>query len=526
MQGGLRLFIKLKGITNETIAKIKSELTALQSREVDREALSLDSRMALSSLRQCALDNQTNETADMVISAFSPDNTLDPGKAAFALLVDLGIFHKHEDLNLLRLEIRADFPEEVLTEAAGIEEQLAGRFQDRERLSGVRLLAIDDSDTDEVDDAIGVEVTPTGYRVHVVICDVATAIPVGGPIDNEAADRATTVYHPTGRFLMLPHELSTDLLSLKEGSERLVLDHIFSVDNQGQVFDFTVKPRVATLSRRLNYEETDAILSGKPDKDQDVLQNLWRIAEFLFNERIRFGAVHFYPHEVKVMADPATSTVTFKQIDTFSPARRLISEYMVACGGAIGRMLAEQMVPAVYRRQSPPSEPIEWDEESARDARFILDNVRKLKRAEISLKPDRHNALGLMAYTQVTSPLRRYSDLLMQRQLHSFLVRRVPAYSDGDLLARMTVAEQTSIQVKRAINDADRYWAMVALQERIGERVPALLLDTRRRHSLVKLMDYGLTARYLPNRPLDDGIFVNLKVVQVDPRADRLTLID
>jgi exoribonuclease II len=150
--------------------------------------------------------------------------------------------------------------------------------------------------------------------------------------------------------------------------------------------------------------------------------------------------------------------------------------------------------------------------------------VRKLKKAEVSLKPGRHAALGLDAYCQVTSPLRRYGDLLLQRQLHSVLGTGVACYGDGELLERMSVADETALEVRRLVRSAERYWGLVALREVVGREVEAVVLELRRKQAVVLLREFGVQGRFFPQSDLSPGARLALKVVHVDPRGDSLTL--
>lgn len=496
------------------------ELRRLNDGELTADQLTVETRAALLAIQQCAFVEEPTGAASRFLSELFPEDQRSAHLVAFGWLVQLGLLDEHEDLFLRRMDVHEEFPPAVEENALLLAEKLAAKLDSRPLLEGIEFVAIDDDETVEVDDAIGLERLPDGgCRVHVVICDVASGVPRDCPVDREAASRGTTIYHPTRRILMLPKVLAEGALSLAVGEPRLVLDHVFSVDAKGSVYDFAVRPAKVILDRRLTYEEADAELAERRDGDLAALQ---AVADGLFNERIAHGAIHFYPMEVKVRVEGGD--VTVKTIDNFSSSRRLVSEFMVACGGAVGRMLAEQMVPAIFRRQVAPSEPIEWDEESARDPVYILDNVRKLKRADISLQADRHHALGLMAYTQVTSPLRRYGDLLMQRQLHSYLVRRVAEYGDGELLKLMSVADQVSLQVRKAVGAAERYWALVALSQRGDTPVEAVVLDDRPRRELVLLTEYGLQRKFFPQGPVRAGERLMLCVGNVVPRTETVVL--
>ena len=503
-------------------AAVLEELSGHLAGNLTVDALSPEARAALAAIRRCAVENDANQTAKRFLGELYPGDRRPYPLVAFGMMVTLGNFEEHEDLNLLRLGARPEFE-------AGLEEEavrVAARVQDlgggREVLSHLLTVAIDDCETVEVDDALALEERSSGYRLHVFITDVAAAIDRDSAIDMEAAARATTIYHPGTRICMLPELLSAGVLSLDEGAERLVLDHYFDLDSEFRCSDAGVKRAVASVDKRLTYEEADVLLESGSGDLGALLAKSRQACRRMFDERVAQGAIHFYPEEVKLRVRGGIVERTV--IDTFSPARRLVAEFMVAAGGAAGRYLADRGIPAIFRCQVPPVEPLEWSEEASRDPVFVLDSVRKLKRAEISLKPGRHAALGLEAYCQVTSPLRRYGDLLIQRQLHSVLSTGVACYGEGELLARMSVADETSLEVRRLVRSAERYWALVALRESVGREVDAVVLMMRRKQAVVLLREYGVQGKFFPQSETTPGTRLPLKVVHVEPRTDTVVL--
>jgi len=459
-----------------------------------------------------------------VLERLFPGDTRPYPAVAFQMLVSLGEFRQHEDLNLLRLGLVEDFPEEVQADAETAAGSLKPFFAGRKDLSELYTIAIDDGETVEVDDALALEVHENGYTVHVMICDVATAIRRDTRLDLEARKRAATIYHPAVRIPMLPAKLSSEALSLVPGRRRLVLDHVFHVDREHKVYHFATVPAIAVLDRRMTYEEADEALAAGTGDAGRVLDVLWTIGQQMQGERRAQGAIQFYPVETKIRV--VDSRVVLKSIDTYSPVRRLVAEFMVGAGAGVGSLLSEKGVPAIFRIQSPPAEDLNWTEDNARDPLYFADSVRKLKRAHISLQPDSHAALGLKAYCQVTSPLRRYGDLLMQRQLHSVLTTGVPLYGDGELLEAMSTADETMLESRRLVAQAERYWGLVALLDHVGDTVRALVMDSDAGRADVLLTDFGLTGRLYPRCEFNEGAVVELVVVHVQPRMDTLVLND
>ena len=499
-----------------------AELRQVLAGDLAVDELSLDGRASLLAIRSCAVERDTNSLATDVLSRLAPGDTRPYPSLAFDIMCQLGMFEEHEDLNLLRLGLKVDFPDEVKAEADGIAQELKVAAAGREDHTGLYTIAIDDAETVEVDDALAMDRTEQGWRVHVFICDVAAAVPRDGPLDLEARRRATTIYHPAIRIPMLPAVLSEEALSLKVGEDRLVLDHVFYVDEDFRVYDFATQPAVARLDKRLTYEDADALMSGGEGPDGELLQRLAEIAGKMEVSRRAQGAVQFFGPEVKVRV--VDGDIQIHRINTGAPSRRLVAEYMVGAGAGVGSMLSDKTIAAVYRTQSAPIDELNWTEENARDPIYIMDTVRKLKRAVISLQPDLHAALGLKAYCQVTSPLRRYGDLIMQRQLHSVLTSGVPAYGDGELLEAMAPADEATQEARKVVGAAERYWCLVALSQRIGDVFEALVVKADRGRADVLLMDYAVSGRVFTSNNLNEGALVPMALVHADPRMDTLVL--
>ncbi len=486
-----------------------------------QSGLSPEGSAVLAAIRQCALDGQPNSAASPVLSALFPSDTRPYPVVAFDLMVKLGIWSEHQDLNLLRHDIPVSFPPEALAEAESLAAALPGICSSRPLLD-IAAVAIDDPDTQEVDDALAIVKTERGYDIHVLICDVASAVPADGAVDLEARHRATTVYHPLQRLPMIPERLSHDAASLVVGRPTLVLDHVLHLDSELKLFDSSLQVGTLVLERRMTYHEVEALLEQPSGDWGERVGLLWTAASLLIEQRQRQGAVQFYPPETRYRL--IDGRIEIKRVDTTMKSRRLVAEFMVAAGAGVGSLLADRKIPAIYRIQPVPDEDLGWTDERGRDPVYIFEAVRKLKKAGISLQPERHFGLGVKAYCQVTSPLRRYSDLIMQRQLHAVLTTGVTRYSDGELLAQMSVADQTSGIIKRICDDAEDYWALAYLQQHPGLQVQAVVLSTDRRSPLVLLTEFDVQARFNPRGQVNEGQRLALQVVHAQPRTGTLVL--
>lgn len=482
-------------------------------------------RGALATIRQVALEPaEPPPSGTRLLGELCAGDTRPYPILAFELMVQLGIWQEHEDLNLLKLDVAHEFPPDAQVEAELVRRGLDQTLADRPDFGALFTIAIDGDDTVEVDDALAVETTAAGVDVHVFIADAASGVRRGSALDAEAARRASTIYHPAGRVPMLPYELSADALSLLEGEKRPALDHRFSFDRELSLFDYKVTPCAVTVDRRLTYEQADALLeSGDGSEEAEALGTLWKIAQQLFEVRVKRGAITFFPVEYK--ARVSKGSVGLKRIDTFSRSRRLVAEFMVNAGERTGTLLFEKRVPMIFRNQAAPDDDIHWTVELARDPVFVNTTIRKMRRAEVTLQPGRHAGLGLESYCQITSPLRRYGDLLMQRQVHAVLTTGVPAYSDGELLEAMAMAEQSGRLIRKAVSESERYWKLVALKEIVGSDTPGTVLSVQRNRAFVRLDEFGLVGRFFPTNTIPEpGASVLVTVVHVEARTDNLVL--
>ncbi|MBM4371471.1 MAG: RNB domain-containing ribonuclease [Deltaproteobacteria bacterium] len=209
-----------------------------------------------------------------------------------------------------------------------------------------------------------------------------------------------------------------------------------------------------------------------------------------------------------------------------SPAHVLVSECMIlACAGA-GGLLSEHAAAGVFRVQARPEEEIRADPARLDDPLWIHENLRRLRKVEFSLAPGSHASLGVPAYTQVTSPLRRYADLVMQRQLLSLASTGIPAVGAAELGEVVAQLETTVAAIQRAQNDAARYWTLVALRDRPGEELNALVLEEQGRSLLLDLVDWGIRAKLHPAVPHRVGDRIRVLLVRADPREDRIVVRD
>jgi len=404
-----------------------------------------------------------------------------PWRAAVRTLTSLGRFSEDENLLLLRHRVPQVFGQGALDELSDVcaSVTLPGD-ESREDRTGALTIAIDDDDTDEVDDALSAEELPQGgWRVEVHIADPGAWIRPDGAIDLEARRRGATLYLPDRRIPMLPEALAYDVASLSEGRRRRALTFRIDLDAQGGVRAFEPLTTFIEVDHQLRYEEVDSLLEARSDtRLARSLRALFRLADLLRKARLDAGALEVQPPEVKVKIDGA-GQVRVTPLERFSASRKLVSEWMIQCGRLAAAWCSERDVPMVYRRQDAPDDPPELPPDSVVDAVAFHGIVRKLRKATVSSTPGSHWGLGVAAYTQVTSPIRRYADLVMHRQIKAALEGDVAPDSIDGVLAAIGAAEQAAEVVTRIERATHRYYVLKHLSERIGATYEAVVVAKR-----------------------------------------------
>jgi len=450
--------------------------------------------------------------------------------SAFRLLNRLGWFEEDENLLLRRFRVPTRFPATVLEEA---EQVVAGAdpAEDPARVdrTGAWTLAIDDAETREVDDALSAEPLPDGgTRVEVHIADAAAFVPSGGAIEHEAARRAATVYLPDRMLPMLPPDIGYGVASLGEGIRRPALTFRIDLDARGQIQDFEPFESVISVDRRLTYRQANALL-GEDSAEGRLLRLLRSQAKPSLERRLDAGAISLQPPEVKVRVGPEGKVVV-SPIDRGSAARGLVAEWMILTGHLCARWVEAQGIAAIYRCQSPPDTPTEQfesDDPTGMEidpVRFYA-LVRQLRKAIIGTRPGLHAGLGVHPYVQVTSPLRRFPDLMLHRQIKGWLRTGEAPLEDDALLALVGPAEETSSRLTKIERETNRYFTIKHLATRQGEELGCVVLAEKDRGRLVvELEDLALQATLAPRKRRSPGDWLNVRVTAAQPREDRLAL--
>jgi len=444
-----------------------------------------------------------------------------PGdNAPFKLLVRLKVFSEDENLDLHRLETPLAFSAGVLHDARRLSaETLADPYAAiRVDLTHLECFTIDGERTRDLDDALSLELLPTGWRLGVHIADVSAMVAPGTPLDLEAQERGTSIYLPETRLPMLPEEVSEDALSLVAEKKRFALSFLVTLDHEGEVQDWDIRPSLVRVRRRLSYGDVDRLLDG-----DETLGALSRLTARLTERRLAQGGYELKLPEVWISFDPQGKVqVTVEDQET--PSHQLVAEAMVLANWLAASFLAERGVPAIYRAQPEPREPIRREE--PKTLLHLWQDRRKLSRVVMDLTPQPHWGLGLPHYTFATSPIRRYLDLVIHRQLLSALLGAPPPYGPHELEKIVTVIDPAMRRGGQLKTIRLRYWLLKYLAGKVGQKLEALVVEALPHRCRLLLPDILLEVPFAAPATLrlKAGDAVMLRLDKVLPREDQVKL--
>jgi ribonuclease R len=354
------------------------------------------------------------------------------------------------------------FPAEVVREA----EQASGLMDKPGRRENCRELVtftIDPARARDFDDALSLERGSDGsVEVGVHIADVSHFVRPGTALDREAARRGNSVYLPDAVLPMLPEQLSNGICSLRPNEDRLAFSVFMTLDNSGRVKSSRFARTVIQSRARLTYEQAMTVIDGKPPKEmphevRERIPRLNRIAQQLRTNRFARYALDLEMPECEIVMGAGGRVEDVRAV-AHDRSHQLVEEFMVAANEAVARELAVRGLPLISRLHEPPKpekiadlqaqlaemgyEP--GDLSKPRNLAHFLQSVaddplvmhvrlavlRSLNRALYSSEANGHFGLAKTYYAHFTSPIRRYPDLTVHRQLGALVNRRRPAGSE------------------------------------------------------------------------------------------------
>ena len=291
-------------------------------------------------------------------------------------------------------------------------------YNDYIDLSNLKTYTIDDTETLEIDDAISLERIDDKFRIWIHIASPAAHIDYNSFFDKSARKLISTLYLSTNNIYMLPEILIEEMFSLTKKEKRPSLSLGVIFNNDGSVRSSKIVQSLIKPNYQLNYEDADELIDYSP-KEEDDLAIISHILDKRKSWRIKFGAKEVLESygKIKVINNIPRVKVIHPTL-----SRLLISEAMILYGDLISDYTKNNNIPVPYRVQETSS--IMGCENKNISVNKILYNFllkKSMGKTYYSLTPMRHNGLGLKSYLHATSPIRRYSDLLVHYQINRFL---------------------------------------------------------------------------------------------------------
>jgi exoribonuclease II len=487
-------------------------------------------------LAECAagserIDHAKQRDVKEILSLFTERTKIDLHggieERALELLQRIGHFHKNTNLVLYRYNPRREFPIDTLNEAEQLLvpkslDQLPKEYQSIcQDFTNVKAITIDDISTKDMDDALSIEQTEYGYRLSVHISNVALLVQENSALERESVLRATSIYSPDLTINMLPEVLSEQKLSLVANEIRPALSCIFELDHRFTILKETMTPTLIKVVDRLSYEDVDKLLA-EDDHDMTLLYN---IASQKEQQRIESGAVKVQKGDAIIHIE-ADGKLKLVEIDEQSPARSLVSEMMVLANSCMARYAANKGAALIFRGQPQPDRNNHIDPRIPEGPARAYALRSQLKKSTTSFSPVAHASLGLKAYAQATSPIRRFADILNQRQLLNLIIHNKPHYSVSDLEAWVTRLEEPLNKATQVSRDSKRFWLLRYLEDTYLSKseLSGTIIRTDLKNPIVELDSTYLTLPVKSFRNVRPGDQVKIRMLSVKPHEDRARL--
>ncbi|MBR7063953.1 MAG: RNB domain-containing ribonuclease [Treponema sp.] len=358
--------------------------------------------------------------------------------------------------------------------------------------------AIDNEWSSDPDDAISWD----GENLWVHIADPASRVLPDSEIDKVARSRGTTLYLPEGTSRMLSESALEDYaLGLKD--ESYALSFCISFEEDGAIKDCSVHKTIVKV-KRLTYEKASEL------KDSSELKIFFEIAERNYNRRKKAGAISVNLSEVHISVNLENETVTIES-DISYPASDMIQEMMLLAGEGAARFAFKNNIPFPYVSQESPDLPKELFEGYA--GKFQL--LRTMRKRSVGVIPSPHAAIGVSFYSQVTSPLRRYGDLIAHEQLRAFLDARELIDKDT-MLIRISEGDAASIAAKKASRFSELHWKLVYLLKNPHLELEAFCVDKKEKQVQLYIPSLDMQTFVLNTKSLSLNESCMIKAKSID----------
>ncbi|MFW5805264.1 MAG: ribonuclease R [Bacteroidales bacterium] len=433
------------------------------------------------------------------------------------------------------------FSDEALKEADDISDDIPNQeIKQREDFRNIPTFTIDPEDAKDFDDALSVRKLKNGlWEVGIHIADVTCYVKEKTTLNEEAEDRATSVYLVDRVVPMLPERLSNKLCSLRPGEDKLCYSVVLNMNDDAEVKDYRITRTIINSNERFTYDGAQSIIeSGKGKLSIEILK-VHKLAEILRDKRYKHGAFNFERDEIKFHLDDnkKPTGVYFK---TMKEANWLIEEFMLLANRKVAEFIGKEQkkhLTFVYRIHDEPHpdkissfrtfiKNFGYDITPGSGSRklsasmnhllkdikgkaeqHVIENlaIRSMAKAEYSTQNIGHYGLSFDHYTHFTSPIRRYPDMMVHRLLTRYLDNKPSADQQhyealcehsSDMEQKAVSAERASVKFKQA----------EFLKERIGNEYDAIISGVKEWGLFAEIKENGCEG-LIPVKSLYDDFY-------------------
>ncbi|HMO02316.1 MAG TPA: RNB domain-containing ribonuclease [Oligoflexia bacterium] len=454
---------------------------------------------------------------------------------ALKLLLECKILNSRSNPIFIKRRLKKDFSEQSLSEAEALHKQWQsqslsveeflknhGHLEDQTQLD---CFTIDAENTSDIDDALSLQEFHERYQLGIHISLVAAVIDPSSHLESEARKRMTSVYSSEDILHMLPESISSNLCSLVPNQPRPSLSCFIDLDRNFRITNYRITPTLIISKRKLSYQEVDQLLEA----EDELFTKLYSIAAENETKRIIAGAIKISrPEAIIKISD--NGELRLEIINDQSHSRNLVSEMMILYNSLLAEFAAKKNIPLIFRHQET-SEQIKHTDEN-QETEPTESNAQQItfKPSLISAKPARHSSLGLSAYAQLTSPIRRYFDLVNQRQIFALFhqSKNIKFATYEEIEKIITSGEDRLNNANAAGRESQKFWLLRYLEQESKAKeliFDATIIRNDLKNPLIEIDQIFLITpvKFAGEKPLL-GSKIKVKISDINPWRDQFRI--
>lgn len=479
------------------------------------------------------------------------------------------IGHKNSpDIDTLKimaeLDVPAGFSEGTMNEVKSLPtEVLENDYKGRTDISNEMIFTIDGKDTKDIDDAVGLKMLDNGnYLLNVSIADVTNYVKWNSSIFNDAYNKGNSTYMADKVEPMLPIELSNGICSLNPNVLRCAVTTEIEFDTNGNVVNKRMYPSIIKSRKKMNYDDVNIILKGGHvsgyEEFESTLLNMLELSKKLKKKKLERGEIEFPSDEIKLIVDENGKVIDIKK-RVQDLGENLIEEFMIASNEASIDLLTNECEYGIYRVHAKPApKKIEdfvkfmsslgystkgkfnYSDISNKNIQMILNEIkgvrdedilsrkllRSMQKAVYSTDNIGHFGLGSKKYTHETSPIRRFSDLLLHYMIKIVLFKWNMGVSINEIgrglveaCDHISMTERRSDECEYAVEDMKMAEYM---EGHIGEEYDAIVDTLLKNGFFVETSNY--VEGFVSLDTINDYYTINVEMTYYFDRKKRIAL--